>query len=256
VRWLDRQTLPKADALIAVSEAVREAMLRSRPKLANRIVTVHNGVPLTHGGRKPELRDATRRELGYAPNDFVIGSAARLDPRKGLDTLIEAFSLARLHYANLRLLIVGDGPERERLEGLVARFELESQVQLLPNRSPIAPYLMAMDMFAAPSRTEGLGVALIEALAMGLPIVASNVGGIPEVVEDGKCGRLLPPDRIDLWAENLSDLVSMRDVLDQWSHDAPRFARRFSLEASSARLAQVYDQLLGEEARGQEAIAA
>jgi glycosyltransferase involved in cell wall biosynthesis len=97
-----------------------------------------------------------------------------------------------------------------------------------------------MDLFAAPSRTEGLGVAIIEALAAGLPVLASDVGGIPEVVSDGVCGRLLPPDDPEVWASAILAAATGESPLARWSAAAFDRARSFSIEASARALEQVY----------------
>ena len=247
LRWLDRRTLPLAHAVVTVSDAVREAFARTIPRLAERVVTVRNGVPLDLFLGARQERTSVRTMLGYAPDDFVVGSVARLDPRKGLDTLIEAFALAAPQAPKMRLLLIGDGPQRSRLEALARSRGVYDRMILVRHQTRVRGHLAAMDLFAAPSRTEGLGMAIIEALAAGVPVLGSHVGGIPEVVVDGECGRLLPPHDTTVWARTILHLASRPQELGAWAAAGPRRASRFSVEASARALEGIYARLLGVE---------
>lgn len=244
LRWLDRRTLGLADVVITVSDAIRRAVARVSPRLGARAVTVRNGVPVeTLAGARAD-RVAARKALGYGSSEFVVGTVARLDPRKGLDTLIEALAIAATERPEMRVLLIGDGPEREALEAQARTLGVASRLRMVRHRIEVRSLLAAMDLFAAPSRTEGLGMAIIEALAAGLPVLGSAVGGIPEVVENGTCGRLLPPKPARLWAETLIQLADRPGELARWSAAAPEVASRFSLERSGAELEHLYSDLL------------
>jgi glycosyltransferase involved in cell wall biosynthesis len=245
LRWLDRRTLDMADVVVTVSDAIRRAVERVRPALSERTVTLHNGVPLEGLLGARAEREVARAELGYAPSDFVVGSVARFDPRKGLDILIEAAALAQSQCPQLRVLLIGDGPERESLEQKARALGVEHLMRIVRHRIDVRGVLAAMDLFAAPSRTEGLGMAIIEALAAGIPVIGSAVGGIPEVVEDGACGRLLPPAAPRVWSETLVQLARRPAELERWARAAPDTARRFSLENSGMALEALYSRLLG-----------
>jgi glycosyltransferase involved in cell wall biosynthesis len=183
-----------------------------------------------------------RARLGYASDDFVLGTVARLDPRKGLDTVVDALSVNALRHPRLRFLVVGDGGERTRLAARAEAHGVAGRVAFVPHQIHVTPYLAAMDLFVAPSRTEGLGLAIIEALAAGVPVLASSVGGIPEVVEDGVCGRLLPPDDVKRWAAAIGVAAMDRERLTRWREDSPKQAARFSIEASVENLARFYEE--------------
>jgi glycosyltransferase involved in cell wall biosynthesis len=245
LRWLDRRTLSLADVVVTVSDAIRQAVARVSPGLCSRTVTVRNGVPIqTLQGARRE-REAARQALGYRRSDFVVGTVARFDPRKGLDTLVEALAIAAPQRPELFVLLVGDGPERSALEARARALGVESRIRVIRHRIEVSSLLATMDLFAAPSRTEGLGMAIIEALAAGVPVLGSRVGGIPEVVEDGRCGSLLAPDQPRLWAESLIHLAGRPPELERWTRAAPRSAERFSLEKSGGELERLYDRLLG-----------
>jgi glycosyltransferase involved in cell wall biosynthesis len=245
LRWIDRRTLALADRVVTVSDAIRRAVVRVSPALETRTVTVRNGVPLEELLGAGREREASRAALGYRPEHFVIGTVARLDPRKGVDTLLEAFALAASGRPELRALVIGDGPERARLLQLARTLGIDARVQWIHDRADVRVMLAAMDVFAAPSRTEGLGLAVIEALAVGLPVIGSAVGGIPEVLEDGVCGRLLPAEQPRVWGEALAHAATRPPELARWAATGPGRARHFSLEASTRALERVYEELLG-----------
>ena len=122
-----------------------------------------------------------------------IGCVARLSPEKGIDRLLEAFAgvLRQVPYA--RLAIAGDGPARGQLEARAHELTLGGAVEFLGYREDVSPVLGSLDLFVLPSLTEGIPLALLEAMAAGLPVIATAVGGVPEVVEDGTSGMLVPP---------------------------------------------------------------
>ena len=244
LRLVLRRALRGCDAVIVVSDAVRAAMARVDPVLARRAERIHNGVDLAPFAAVAGGRAAARVALGLGSDDFVVGAVARFDPRKGLDLLIEAVAIARARVPSLRLLLVGDGPERPRLEARVAALELASRVRFAGEQADVRPFLAALDLFAAPSRTEGQGVAMIEALAAGLPVVGSRVGGIPEVVTDPGCGVLVEPESAAALAATIAHLANAPPVLAAMAAEASRRASRFSLGESCARLAAVYHRLL------------
>jgi len=245
LRLLDRRTLPLADAVVAVSDVVRSAFVRACPRLAARAVTIRNGVDLAAFARTRTLRGLARPAFGLEAEDLVVAVVARLDRRKGLDVLVEALRLAVARGAPLRLLVAGDGPERASLDSLARARGVASRIHWLGHQSDVRPCLAAADVLASPSRTEGLGVAVIEALAAGVPVLAARVGGLPEVLEGASCGLLLPPDDPAGWAAALVALAADRGTLARMAAAAPAHAARFSIEASSHALERLYDGLLG-----------
>ena len=194
----DRERLehitPRIDRLIAVSDAiVRKLVAEGRDTTA--ISRVYNGVDLERfdeasGG------EAVRRELGIPADAPVAAAIGRLEPEKGHPTLIEAWPIVHHHVPNAHLLIVGEGSERDRLEGLAhAHLRAElccASVHFLGRREDVPQVLAATNVMVMPSYREAQGLAIIEALAANRPVVASNVGGIPEMIVDGENGLLVP----------------------------------------------------------------
>ena len=245
LRLMDRRTLPLADGIVAVSDAVRGAFARACPRLAARAVTVRNGVDVAAFACGEGDRRAARATLGFGAGELVVAAVARLESRKGLDILVEAAAIAVAAGVPLRLLVVGEGPERGRLQRLAHARGLTGRVHWAGGQDDVRPHLAAADLFAAPSRTEGLGVSVIEALAAGVPALASRVGGLPELLEGAPCGRLLPAGEPVAWAVTIAELAADRAALRRMAAAAPAHAARFSLEASALALQAVYDRLLG-----------
>ena len=193
-RELLEKLTPRIDWLIAVSDAiVRKIVAENRDSTS--ISRIYNGVDLERFDEAPG-RDVVRKEFSIPGDAPVVAAIGRLEPEKGHPTLIEAWPLVHHHFPQARLLIAGEGSERDRLEGLAAahlRSELCcDSVAFLGRRDDIPAVLAAADVVAMPSYREAQGIAILEALAAERPVVASNVGGIPEMITDGVTDTLVP----------------------------------------------------------------
>jgi len=145
---------------------------------------------------KPMDKEKIRRKYSLSPKEKIVVSVARLAPVKGVDCLIRAIGLLVENISALRLIVIGDGKQRMELEQLIDQLHLNNKVQLLgfiPHEQ-ILEYLNMADVFVLPSRHEGLGIALIEAMACGIPVIGSNVDGIVDLIEHEKNGILFPPN--------------------------------------------------------------
>jgi glycosyltransferase involved in cell wall biosynthesis len=188
---VDRWLKERDDLLIAECEASRKFLLEKLRYKPAKVITIRNGVDLAGWPASKIDRQKKRMELRLGSGDVLVGALGRLDRQKGFSTLIEA--MAALKDTPLRCVILGDGPERARLEALVRKHHLESFVWLLGEKDEIPSWLSAFDLYCLPSLWEGLPNALLEAMALGLPVVASDVDGVPEAVTSGKDGLLVPP---------------------------------------------------------------
>jgi glycosyltransferase involved in cell wall biosynthesis len=191
---IERVCAPLTTAVVCVSRFDHDLALRRRAVPARRLRVIHNGVAVP---------DAPRAR-GAWPEWPVLVSVARLAPPKDLGLLLEA--LARPEASSFGLRVIGDGPGRAALEARVHALGLGDRVELLGERDDVAEQLAAADAFVLPTRWEGLPYSILEAMAAGLPVVASQVGGIPEEVTDGTTGLLVPRDDAAALAGALAEL--------------------------------------------------
>lgn len=187
-----RLTRPFVHRIVAVSEAVAREVARAEGADPARIVVIANGVDVERfrpggpdGGDRESGREAARERLGLAPDAIVVGAIGRHSPEKGLLHLLEAVARARARGCPLELLLAGDGPQRVELERRARGLGLGGWVTFLGVRRDPEWIYPALDVFALPSLEEGSPIALLEAMACGCAVVASRVGGVPEVVEAG-----------------------------------------------------------------------
>jgi glycosyltransferase involved in cell wall biosynthesis len=185
-RWLSRVT----DAILAVSAdtAERNARLSGIPR--ERFTVLPNAVDLAEFA--PGDRAAARGALGLPAGDFVVGFAGRLHPVKRLDVLVRAAAEAAKQVVNLRLVLAGGGPERERLAGLAADLGVAARISFLGERADMPAVYPAFDLLCLPSESEGCSRVLLEAAAAGLPLVATSVGYAPELIGRDQAGVLVP----------------------------------------------------------------
>lgn len=200
-----------SDAVFAVSDEVRDYYCRETGFPIGRMQVIRNGIDV----RRIDSADPAhaREELGFSRGDFVIGTVARLDRTKDTITLLHAFdALTRMtDRRGVRLLIVGEGDERVRLERFVAERSLADQVVFAGERTDVPRLLKAMDVFALSSITEGMPITVLEAMSASLPVVATGVGALPEMVIEGSTGYLVRPrDHVAL-AEGLAKIVNHPD---------------------------------------------
>lgn len=234
-----------ADRLIAVSEQVKRHLV-SQGVDAKKIDVVYNGVDLA--GKDLSRGLAVREELGITDRFPVIGTVSRVTAMKGISTSIEAINLLREKFPNLAYIVVGDGDGIAAARQQVQALGLDRHVWFTGYQRDIVPYLSSFDLFAFPSLKEAMGIALVEAGACGLPSVASNIDGIPEVVSPDT-GILFPPQ----------DAASMAEALDKLSHDdglrasmgkaaQDRARQLFGVNAMVTRTTRVYERLIQEAA--------
>jgi glycosyltransferase involved in cell wall biosynthesis len=195
------------DRLIAVSAANRSVGIERRIGRPERYVVLHSGIDAGEFRRPRADRSAVRRELGFDDSHRLVGTIACLKPQKAPLDFVRAAAAAHQQEGSFRFVIAGDGELRSRLESLIRELKLQGVVRLLGWRRDIVDLLHAMDVFLLTSVFEGLPRAVLQAMAAGVPVVATAVDGTPEVVEHGVSGLLVPPGRPDLAARRLVELV-------------------------------------------------
>ncbi len=231
--WADRLVAPLTSAVVCVSETERRAGLAARTCHADRTVVIRNGIGAIDGrpGREGER---TRHRLV---------SVGRLKAPKDMATLLDA--LALLGDVELDALVVGDGPDAAALREQVERLGLEGRVRLCGERDDVPALLAEADCFVLSSRSEGLPVSILEAMAAELPVVASAVGGVPELVEDGETGFLVPPGDPAALADALRRMLTDAELRRRLgAAGRARVEREFTLDAFLAAHLDLYDSLL------------
>jgi glycosyltransferase involved in cell wall biosynthesis len=225
---------PRAQALIAVSEAVAQCVDGPQPRV------VHPGVAVSQ---------TSIRRRSNTTQGGVIGFAGRLAPVKGLIYLLRAVALLVTEFPAIHLEIAGEGPQREAIEAEAVSLGIRERVHLLGWRPNVELPMADWDICVMPSLDEGLGVVALEAMAVGLPLVASAVGGLSEIVVDGCTGWLVPPADPDALAMRLAMLLRdprLRCAMAEAGRK--QVQERFSVEAMTAAVASIYEEVLA--ARG------
>jgi len=216
--------LSYADAVIATSQAVA-TVVRS-----GRVRVVYPGVCL---------------QLAQRPGDGpTIGAAGRLVPIKGYNYLLEAFAAARAVWPSICLEIAGDGPCRAELEAQAAYLRIDNAVSFLGWCDNLSERMSKWSLFVQPSIEEALGITVLQAMASGLPVVASDVGGLPEIVDNGVTGLLVPPADTSALAEVLLDLLVQPDRCRQLGEAGRESAEHFSEARFAAGVSEVYREIL------------
>lgn len=232
--WVDR--------IVAVSIDLEVHLARSFG--TQRVMCIHNGIDL----KKVQVTKSSselRQELHLGAQDFVIGAMGRLVPVKGLETFLKAARIIRGRKDRVKFLIVGDGPLKETLQALARRCELEQDVLFLGHRSDSYDVLAMMDVLVLPSLSEGIPMVLLEALALARPVVASRVGGIPEVIEDRVTGWLVGSGYEGELAEACMALMDDYDLAERFGRAGQqRVSERFSVGSMAEKVAGMYRSLL------------
>jgi glycosyltransferase involved in cell wall biosynthesis len=222
---LDRNVVARlSDLILAVSEYDRRNLIETERIPPDRISVLPNGIaPLVRAGHD------FRAELGVPRDVSLIGAVGRLYPQKAYGTLIRAAAILKNRGRAFTCVIVGRGPEEDMLRELIRSFELEQTVLMIGRREDVPEVVAAFDVAVLPSDWEGMPLALIEYMAAGAPIVATAVGGVPELIHDGEQGLLVQP----------GDPEALADALERMLAD-PAFARRLG-DAARARQQAEYD---------------
>jgi L-malate glycosyltransferase len=231
LRITDRLT----DAVVVNCDAMRRYLIEEEGVAATKIRVCHNAVDIEEYSRRPVASPW--------PGRTVIGVICALRPEKRLDSLLRAF--AKLARPEAVLAIVGSGPEEARLKSLAAELGLGEACHFEPATSQVADWLSRMDIFVLPSRTEALSNSLMEAMACRCCVVASRVGGNPELVEDGENGLLFEAGNVEQLANQIALLLDDRDRRERMAAaGSAKMAENFTYSRAAATMQQIYDSIL------------
>jgi sugar transferase (PEP-CTERM/EpsH1 system associated) len=189
---VNRLLLERRDRVVGVGQAVGQALINNEGIPPQRVTVIHNGIDVAKFAANGHDRRVTRHEMGVGKDDLVILQVARLDYLKDHGTAMRTLKRVVQHRNEARLVLVGDGPEKQSIEEMTRCHNLSSNVRLLGLRTDIPRLLAAADLFLLTSISEGIPLTIIEAMAAGLPVVSTQVGGVAEVVTDGSTAELAP----------------------------------------------------------------
>jgi sugar transferase (PEP-CTERM/EpsH1 system associated) len=247
---LNRLTAPLSNCTIAICDLMRRVEIAQGGAPPDKIVTIYNGIPPLEFPPRDVARMTLRRRLDLPDDAVVVGTVARLHAIKGHAVLAHAIPRIVAQRPQAHFVWVGDGQERDNLARLVAELGVAAHVYFAGSQGDVPHWLAGMDLFMLPSLGEGVSVALLEAMAAELPVVATAVGGTPEVVVEGETGLLVPPRDPAALAEAIITLL--RDparMADMGRNGRQRVANQFSLEKMIQQTETLYEALIQEKSR-------
>ncbi len=250
-RKFARRILPCwGERTIAISESVRKHLVEDFRLREERVTLVYNGIELAKHSSGAQAKDQDlMKSIGIKEGAMIIGTIGRLSPVKGYKFLVSAFKDVFLNKDECQLLFVGEGPDEKHLKQQVEDLGIGGKVLFTPGGEPLDKYLALMDIFVLPSVHEGLGLALMEAMASGRACIATSVGGLTELITHEKDGLLIPPKSPEALSRAILRLAEDSPLRERLAQAAREKAmKNFSIEKSVKKTIEVYKEVLGAEA--------
>jgi glycosyltransferase involved in cell wall biosynthesis len=245
--FLDARVLRRFTRVIAVSSKMKEDLTLQGVN-GSRIRVITNAVPEVSTGEHESNRRTIREQLHFANDDFVFGYVGRLSEEKGINYLLEAAGTLAAQSSKVRVLIVGDGPRRGDLEQQALKGRFPVHATFAGFQSNTGPWYDAMDAFVLPSLTEGTPMALLEAMAHRLPVIASAVGGVPKVLTDGENGVLVPSADTERLSKAMDAVASSASLRASLSEKAVQtVSRQYDVQTWIEGVHDVYMETVREE---------
>lgn len=241
---LERWTARITTRIIALTHREMTDHLRSRIAPQEKFAVIHSGVELGRFSEKPGDIAAIRREMGLPPDAFVVGTTGRLTAVKGHIHMLRAAAAILEDRKDIYFVLLGDGELREALHSYAEQSAILRYVKFLGWRSDVASALSAFDVFVFPSLNEGMGKAVVEAMAMGKPVIASDIGGIPDLVVQGKNGLLVPPAQSPALAQAVLELYGNPDKRARMGEAGRQMAAEYGVAAMVHRIDNLYQACL------------
>jgi glycosyltransferase involved in cell wall biosynthesis len=243
--FLERVTSFMVDHYVTVSESIKEYILHTTKKPAKNVCVIYNGIDLK---REHNLQANTIKEyFDIEDKDRLLVTVGRLNIQKGHCYLFQAISKVRREISNVKLLVVGEGEEEKKLKNLVELLDLTSTIFFAGLRDDIEGILSISELFVFPSLWEGMPNALLEAMAAGKPVIATTVGGVPEIVVPGKTGLLIPPNDSDALAHAIIELLLNKSKARKMGDAARvRVEKHFTISRTVEKTDNLYRELLEE----------
>lgn len=234
-----RVSYRRARAIIVNARAIADLLITNRIAPREKIIVIHNGIPIPSHPPNPDTVNAARQRMGVQPNDWVVTVVGRFHPIKGHIYLINAVPSV----PDAVFVFAGEGAERSTLEARARELGIAHRLRFVGHVADVPSLLAGTNAFALPSLSEGLSNALMEAMAMACPIVATNVGGNSELVEHGRTGLLVPPANTAALAAALNELRQNPTRAAQLGLAARQFILDYSVENMARRFMELYEQV-------------
>ena len=234
------------DTFIPISEAIAKHMIKHCRIKPAKLTVVHPGFLDKFSGQQDEGEIyELRKKFNLTENDIVIGTVARLDPRKGYNYLLESAAQVSKIYPRARFIFAGVGELRTELDKLVKKLGISEKVIFVGNVKSIPGFLGLLDIFVLPSLDEGFGIVILEAMTASLPVVASRVGGIPEIINDNETGFLVEPANAEALTEGIIKLIDDKDLRARMGNLAKTEVKKFNSKEMTKKIETVYDFYIG-----------
>jgi glycosyltransferase involved in cell wall biosynthesis len=232
-----------ADMMVVNSFATKNTLLKSAPWLKDeKIKVVHHGIDYEKYSAANTKN--IRTELGLSQQDLIIGFVGRLSVQKGVKYMLDAFKLVAEEFKNVHLVIAGTGELERMVKEFATKFNLEDRIHLLGFRKDIPDLMRTFDIFLLPSLWEGFGIVLIEAMAAGKPVVATNTSSIPEIVEDEQNGILVPTENAEAISNALTKLISESELRTKFGKEGQKIVReKFTIERMINDYEKIFESL-------------
>lgn len=244
--WLKNKLLKNVKRIITASQAAKKMVIQQEASLEEKTTVVPNGINIDEWKKETELDARTefrRKNFGITGNEKIILCVAELHERKGQKYLISAIQKVLTEFPSVKLALAGDGPKRRYYEKSAR--PLADKVLFLGRRKDIAKLMAAADLFVLPSVREAFGLVILEAAIAGLPIIATNVGGIPEIIENEKTGLIVEPQNSEVLAKAILDLLQNPLKANTLAKQAiSKVEKNFSAKTMAEKTAEVYDNVL------------
>ena len=248
-KLLNHFVLPKVDKILAVSEAVKDDILQNNSSIpSDKVINLGNSIDYAYFASSIHSKQTVRRKSGIPEGCFVFATAGRLAPTKGQEYLIRAFAHVRKQLNNAQLLIAGTGKMKNKLENLVSKLGCSSAVRFLGHVDNMTEFYSMTDVFVLSSVAEGLPRTLIEAMAAGVLCIATSTGGIPEILDNGSCGLLVPTKDTNALADAMLAAVNIPQCQKETivSSAKKHIKENYSHNVMIKKIEKIYDTLVAE----------
>jgi len=232
------------DHYVAVSEALKKEGIQNRILTSNKITVIHNGIELRNYNKNFNVIQK-KKELGIEMSRTIIGTVTRFEPQKAIHDFLVSVSYVKKTYPDIKVVIAGDGPLRREIEKLINDLKLNDNITLLGWRNDVPEILAVLDIFCQSSLWEGCPMVLLEAMAVGKPIIATDVGGVKEIVEDDNTGILVPPADPKAMGDAIVKLINNKEkAIKMGMNGRKRAESFFNMDFMLTKYERLYQDLL------------